>query len=245
MVRKFPKLLKRTEAELIQFFIYVGGLIYLVLKGQGWLSIVFVHLFFVIIYGTIYFRQDFLLFFLAPITAIWLPIENYHLRKYLHNFKKNIPAEVIVILGKYDWYKFWAWIKPNYFKREIELLVQYLQARGQDFSFYPKASFSDIEVIMRDRSIKEVYFVGHGDSHTFQLNTDQILYYCDFNDPIKYGKEFVHQIHCGDPDGKSLVDYVVPEKNKAQCFLFRRTINFNDIEKEFERRTKALQSDKY
>ena len=30
---------------------------------------------------------------------------------------------------------------------------------------------------------------------------------------------------------KSLIGYVVPEGNKAECFLFRRSINLNDIKK--------------
>lgn len=242
MIRKFPKLLKRTEAELIQFFIYVGGLIYLVLKGQGWLSIVFVHLFFVVIYGTIYFRQDFLLFFLSPIIAILSPIQNYSLKKYLKKFNQNIPAQVVIVLGQSDWFKLWGWIKPNFLISEIKSLVEYLQAKGQDFAFYPKASFADIEKIMSDKSIKEVYFFGHGDSHSFQLNTDEYIYYCDFNDPNKYGKEYVNQVHCGDPYGKSLIDYVVPKENQAKCFFFEKTIYSSGIIKEFKKRTETLKN---
>ena len=92
---------------------------------------------------------------------------------------------------------------------------------------------------MSDKNIKEVYFFGHGSSHVFQLNTDDILYYCDYNNN-KYGKEYVHQVHCGTKDGKSLVDYVVPEENKKGCFLIRKSINGFDIVKEFKRKTKNL-----
>lgn len=73
-----------------------------------------------------------------------------------------------------------------------------------------------------------------------QINTEDYLYYCDFNDPQKYGKEFIHQIHCGTPDGKSLIDYVVPKENQNKCFLFRKPINSFDIQKEFKKRTKNL-----
>ncbi len=94
---------------------------------------------------------------------------------------------------------------------------------------------------MSDKNIKEVYFFGHGDSHSFQLNTDTFLYYCDFNNPKKYGKEFVHQVHCGILYGKSLIDYVVPEKNRDKCFFFRKTITSTDIEREFNQKLKDLE----
>jgi len=239
-MKNFKKILQRTDIKLVQFFAYIGALIYLLLKGYGLLSVVYVHLFFVFIYGIWYFREEFLLFLLAPVTAILFPIQNYLLKKYLRNFKQNVPAEAVVILGGFDWLELEAWIKHNFLKSEIVSLVQYLRAKGQDFSFYPKVSFEDVEKIMSNKSIKEVYFFGHGTSHVFQLNTADFLYYCDFNNPQKYGKEFIHQIHCGTPDGKSLIDYVVPKENRNKCFLFRKPINSFDIQKEFKKRTKNL-----
>jgi hypothetical protein len=239
-MKTFKKILRRTEVELVQFFFYIGGLIYLWLKGYRWWSIAILHLFFVLFYGIYYFREDFLIFFLAPLTAVLIPVNSHLLKRYLRNFKQNIPAEVVIILGQSDFFKLEAWIKPNFFKSEIKWLVRLLKARKQDFSFYPKAGLKDVEKIMSDRSIKEVYFFGHGDSHTFQLNTDEILYYCEFNNPEKYGKKFVHQVHCGAPDGKSLIDYVVPKENRSKCFFFRKTIRSGDIEKEFKRRTKKI-----
>jgi len=172
--------------------------------------------------------------------AVLIPINNYLLKRYLRNFKQNVPAEVVIILGQSDFFKLEAWVKPNFLKSEIVGLVKYLKAKNQDFSFYTKASLKDVEKIMSDKIIKEVYFFGHGDSHTFQLNTDEILYYCEFNDLEKYGKDFVHQVHCGTPYGKSLIDYVVPKENRSRCFLFRKTIRSADIEKEFKRMTKNI-----
>lgn len=236
----FKKFLRRIDINLIQFFLYVSALIYLLTTGHSWFLVVFVHFFFIVIYGIIYFQEDFLLFFLSPITAILFPIQNYLLRKYLKGFKQNVPAEVVVVLGRSDWFKLEAWIKHNFLKSEIELLVKYLKAKRQDFSFYSDVSFKDVEKIMGDKRIKEVYFFGHGTSHVFQLNTEDYLYYCDFNNLQKYGKEFVHQIHCGTPDGKSLVDYVVPKENQNKCFLFRKPINFFDMQKEFKRRIKNI-----
>lgn len=239
-MKNFKKILRRTDVELVQFFFYIGGLIYLWLKGYSWWSIVIFHLFFVLFYGVFYFREDFLIFFLAPVMAVLIPINNYLLKRYLRNFKQNVPAEVVIILGQSDFFKLEAWVKPNFLKSEIVGLVKYLKAKNQDFSFYTKASLKDVEKIMSDKIIKEVYFFGHGDSHTFQLNTDEILYYCEFNDLEKYGKDFVHQVHCGTPYGKSLIDYVVPKENRSRCFLFRKTIRSADIEKEFKRMTKNI-----
>lgn len=233
-------ILREPEGGLVWFFAYVGSLVYFVLTGHGWLSVIFVHFLFVFLFWIFYFSEDFLTFFLAPLIAVFIPINNYFLKRYLKRFKQNIPAEVVIILGQSDFFKLEAWIKPNFFQNEIAALVRYLNAKKQDFSFYPKSSIKDVEKIMSDKSAKEVYFFGHGDSHTFQLNTDEILYYCEFNNPEKYGKEFVHQVHCGTTYGKSLIDYVVPQKNKNKCFLFRRTIRSGDIEKEFKRRTKDI-----
>ena len=167
--------------------------------------------------------------------AIYLPIENFNVKKDLAGFKQNVSAEVAIVLGHSDLFKLQAWVKPNVFKREIKWLVQLLEAKKQDFSFFRTATFRDVENIMTDQNIKEVYFLGHGDSHSFKLYTGEILYYCDFNDP-KYAKDYVHQIHCGTLHGKSLVDYTVPEQNRDKCFLFRRKINGSDVERELKKR---------
>ena len=163
-------------------------------------------------------------------------------KKYLKDFKQNVPADVVIVLGHSDWFKLQAWIKPTIFKSEIKLLVELLKVeKKHDFSFFQNATFRDIDNIMINQDIREVYFLGHGDSHSFKLFTGEILYYCDFNDP-KYAKEFVHQVHCGTPHGKSLVDYTVPEENRSKCFLFRRKINGNDIEREFKKRIENASS---
>jgi len=240
MIKRLPNPIKQVETGLIQFFLYVGILVYLILKGYGWFSVLIFHLIFVVLYGIYYFRERFIIFFFSPIIAAWLPVENYRLRRYLKKFKQNVPAESVIILGRYDWFKLDAWLRQNFLKSEVKSLVLYLEAKKQEFSFYPDATLTDVESIMSNKNIKEVYFMGHGDSHTFQLNTDEFLYYCEFNDPQKYGKEFVHQVHCGTPDGKSLIDYVVPRENRPQCFFFRRSINSFDIEKEFKQRIKNL-----
>ena len=132
-----------------------------------------------------------------------------------------------------------AWIEPSVSLGEIKPIVKYLKLINRDFSFYINVDFEDVEKIMSNKEIREVYFVGHGNSHVFELNTDNSLYYCDFNDE-KYEKDFVHQIHCGTPDGKSLIDYVVPDKNKSKCFLIRKSIRTFDIKKEFKRRIKEF-----
>ena len=157
-MENFKKILRRTDVELVQFFFYIGGLIYLWRKGYSWWSIVIFHLFFVLFYSIFYFREDFLIFFLAPITAVLIPINNYLLGKYLRKFKQNVPADVVIILGQSDFFKLEAWLKPNFLKSEISWLVHYLNTRKQDFSFYPKASLKDVEKIMSNKNIKEVYF---------------------------------------------------------------------------------------
>ncbi|MBU6500646.1 MAG: hypothetical protein KGJ89_04310 [Patescibacteria group bacterium] len=236
---KFGKTIQRLEFKLPLFFAYVSVLVYAWIRTGHLLPVLFVHLFFVLIVGIVYFGQEFLMFFFSPIFLVLWPLQNIFVRKYLKKFSQNAPTEAVVVLGHSNWFTLEGWVKPIFLKREIKGLVKLLEAKQQNFSFYPDSNISDVEKIMSNQNIKEVYFFGHGNSHCFQLSTDEILYYCDFNDP-KYGKEFVHQVHCGLPHGKSLVDYVVPEKNRPQCFLFRKPINSGFIMKELKRRERAV-----
>ena len=225
------------EYRLILFTFYVGFLGYLLIKGSGWAAVFYTHVSFVVIYSIFYFGRQFFYILAAPIVAIVLPIHNLFLKKYLKKFKQNTPAEVTIVLAHSDWRKLEAWVKPNFFINEIAILIKYLKTNKQDFSFYPNATIEGVEKIMQSKTVKEVYFFGHGSSHVFQLGTDDILYYCEFNHE-RYGKEFVHQVHCGTKDGKSLVDYVVPENNRSKCFLIRKSISGLDIVKEFKKKIK-------
>lgn len=226
-----------VDYRLILFFLYVGFLVFLLVTQHNIWTVIYVHFLFVFIFSIFYFGRQFLYIFLAPLMAIFIPVEQYRINRFLKKFKQNTHSEVAIILGHSDWTKLEAWIKPNSGLSELKLLVELLKIKKQDFSFYPRASFGEVEKIMSNKHIKEVYLLGHGSSHIFQLNTDDILYYCEFSNP-RYGKEFVHQIHCGTPDGKSLVDYVVPAENRNGCFLIRKPITMIRVEKELKQKIK-------
>ena len=226
------------EYKLILFFSYILFLLFSLIFLHNW-SVLAIHISFVFILSVIYFGRDFLVILISPLMPFFILWEQYRVKKYIKPFKQNIPNDVVIVLASSNPTKLEAWIKPNWTLFEIKSLVKYLITKKQNFSFYTHASLEDVEAIMKNKNIKEVYFFGHGSSHTFQLNNDVILYYCEFNNPI-YGKEFVHQVHCGTADGKSLVDYVVSEKNKSGCFFFRETITGGFIEKEFNNKTKKL-----
>ncbi len=181
--------------------------------------------------------------FILCLLTLFAPINSHFFNKYLKTVKQDASAGVAIILGRPNWFKFKGWYKINFTKREMELIFGYLGKRWLDFRVYPHASFEDIEKIMGDSSIREVFFCGHGDSHTFRLTTDETIFYCDFKGP-KYKKDFVHQVHCGTKDGsdRRLIDYVVPEENRGQCFYFPKSITSRDIRKEFERRIERLTS---
>lgn len=234
----FRKILD-IETKLLLFIGYVGSLMYLLIIEQGWLSVLLTHILFVCIFSVVYFGRDFLYILFVPVIALCMPIYNWRLRRYLRNFKQDKAQEVAIILTHSNWLKLGAWIMPNHTLSEIKRIVECLEAKKQKFSFYPDASVKDVERIMSNKKIKEVYLVGHGNSHVFQLSTDEAVYYCDFNDP-KYRKDFVHQLHCGSPYGKSLIDYVVPQENRDKCFFARKKINSFYIEKELKRKIKTL-----
>ena len=231
--------LARPEFKLLFFLAYVASLLFTWLAGYGLAKVIIIHFLFVLIVSIVSFGPRFAFFLVSPIFAVFLPIQSLLVKRYLRQFPKNSVADAAVILGHADWTKLEAWVKPIFSTSEIKALVKYLRAKNQTFSFYPDATIADVEKVMRDNRIKEVYFFGHGNSHEFQLGTEEILYYCDFNDPA-YSKEFVHQVHCGDKYGKSLVDYVVSEENRAKCFFFRKPINGYQIIKEFKGRTRQI-----
>ncbi len=231
----------KIELKLFLFVLYIVYLAFLLVKGYGWRYVLVTHISAVLIYSIYKFGLEFLWILLAPLIAVFTFFEVLIIERYIKSFQQNVPAEVVIILGHSNWLKLEAWIKPNASLDDIKLLVKYLELKKQGFSFYPDANTSEVESIMANEKVKEVYFMGHGASHTFQLNTDEILYYCDFAG-AKYEKEFVHQVHCGTQDGKSLIDYVVPERNRNGCFLIRKSINSFRIQKEFKQKIKMLEN---
>ena len=240
---KFEKFVDKAEIKLILALayvaIFVAALIHGLAKGRHFpvifCSLAIIHVVFMLFVGLIYFHEELLMYFLSPVFLLISPFRDRLMTGYLQRFKQNQPAEVVVILGRSNWLTLEGWLKPIYIKSDIKWLVEYLTTKGQDFSFYPSATSEDVERIMGDPCVKEVYFLGHGSSHGFELVTGEILYYCEFNDS-KYSKAFAHQVHCGTPYGKSLLDYVVPAENRAKCFFFRKPINSIFIRKEFKRR---------
>lgn len=234
------KILLESEYKVIFYGSYLISLIVLFFI-KGWTGILFTHLFFVFIVSLLSFGKQFIINFFFPFITVYLLIDSIRFKKYIRKFPLNNPVETVVVLGHSNWLKYEAWIKPNFCLSEIKSLVRYLVKMRKNFSFYPTATIQDVHKIMENREVKEVYFFGHGDSHVFQLGTDEILYYCDFNKE-KHGKEFVHQFHCGTLDGKSLVDYVVPENNREKCFYVRKSINSFDVVRELKRRMNSTNS---
>jgi hypothetical protein len=235
---KFGKIAQKLEFKLVLFFAYVGWLAYVWFTSGNVKLVFFAHLASVVIFAFIYFFYELVMIFFAPFFLIIWPIQNFFIRRYIKSFPLNTPTETVIFFGHSNWFTLEGWTKLILTKGEIKSLVSLLNVEKRNFSFYPDATPSDVEIVMKNPIVKEVYFFGHGDSHSFQLRTDEILYYCDFNDP-KYGKKFAHQVHCGTRHGKSLIDYVVPEKNRPKCFFFRKPINALQIKKEFKRREKG------
>lgn len=233
-MKKIPKL----EYKLVLFLAYIIALTISIFK-YGYKSSLYVHIIFVVIFSIFYFGFKFIYIAIAPVMAILGLLNTLIIKIILRKFNKNIPSETVVILGHPDRTKLEGWIKPDAIYDELKDLLVYLKKKGSIFSFYTKATLEDVEKIMKDSSIKEVYFFGHGTSHMFQLTNDVYVYYCDFNEK-QFSKDFVHQIHCGTKDGKSLIDYVVPKENQEKCFLIRKPINGITIRNEFKKRIKEL-----
>lgn len=179
--------------------------------------------------------------FIVCLTTLYAPVNSYFFKKYFETVEQDEAAKVVIILGYPNWFHLKGWYKINFTKHEIELIFKYLGKQGKTFRVYQRASAEDVERVMADANIREVFFCGHGDSHVFKLSTDKTIFYCDFRDP-KYKKDFVHQVHCGTEDGKNrrLIDYVVPKDNWPECFYFPKLIRTGDIRREFKRKIEAL-----
>ncbi len=238
-IRKMNSIVSKAETRVSFLFIYAFALTYVFLKF-GALAVLEAYLATVIILSIIQFGKTFIDLLFFPIGIIFTVFVYYNAKIFLKQFPKNTTAEVAIILGRSSWYTFDAWVKPNYFRFELKALTNYLKKKKQIFAFHDHATIEDVKTIMRDSKIKEIYFVGHGDSHSFCLNSDELLDYCEFKNE-NYSKDYVHQIHCGTKQGRPLIDFVVPEENRAKCFFFRKGINGPFIVKEFKRRSKELE----
>lgn len=234
----------RVDIGLLFFCIFLTS-IFVAIANHNPILILVVYILLVIASAFLEVASEYLGLFIFPLfpIAFWVQNEEQKkIKKHLSNFNQNIPASAVVILAHYDRYHVKYGMKPNYDFVNIKAIVEYLkETRVNDFSFYTEALRSDVELIMSNQKVKEVLFVGHGDSHLFVLSLDEDIYYCDFNNP-KYAKDFVHQVHCGDKSGKNrrLIDYVVREENRGKCFYFEKTIRTKQITKWFKERTKEL-----
>lgn len=234
LMKKLPKL----EYKLVLFLAYIIAMTISVFK-YGYKSSLYVHIIFVLIFSIFYFGIDFIYILLTPLTFIYGIINSFYVKYILRKLNKNTLKEVVIILGHPDRTKLEGWIKPDVTHEDFKSILKFLKKEGKEFSFYTNATLEDVNDIMSSNEVKEVYFYGHGTSHMFQLTNDLYIYYCDFFDE-KYKKDFVHQVHCGTKDGKSLIDYVVPKENQGKCFLIRKPINGFTISKEFKKKIKEL-----
>ena len=147
--------------------------------------------------------------------------------------KQNIPTKTVVIVTNFNWYDIDFYINTSPTHNDVIWLVKYLLEFRKDFSFYLRPTKKDVETIMSNKKVREVYFLGHGSSSEFQISVTESINYKDFNNK-KYFKDFVHQVHCGDKYGKPLRYYVVPKKNWKRCFFVRKKIAEKEIVEYFK-----------
>jgi len=167
-------------------------------------------------------------------TGVWL--SHVYIKYWLlRGYSTARATEVAVILPGVNWRSPIAWLKPNFHSDDIKIVLAHAGRGGKNVSVYNDPDLNTVERLMRDKTVREVYFVGHGGTDFFRLGTEDVLCYCRFNDPEKYGKDFVHQVHCGTACGKSLREHVVPETNWPKCFFHPDKIDSYFMEKEFRR----------
>jgi hypothetical protein len=232
--REYFRKRTRIDVSLVLFAAYIAYLMFLLAIIRDWKQVLAFHVLAVTIYCLVRYGRDYLYIILAPVMPFAILVDCVRLRPFLKKQKVNQHTETVVVLAHSDWRKLDAWINPNFSTGELEYLAKLLREKGRDFSFLVHAKPADVEKVMADPRVREVYFYGHGSAHMFKLDTNNTIYYCDFADG-KYAKDFVHQIHCGTRHGKSLVDYVVPSANHDRCFLMRKPVTAIDIGRELKK----------
>jgi hypothetical protein len=156
----------------------------------------------------------FILFFL-PIKLFTFIINEITLKVHLYHIPKKIPSDTVIVIGKNEYRKPSFWTSPNY-DMGLVLMVKYLRLMGRPFSIYHNTDIATLDKIMENKEIKTVYMVGHGRRHGFVMDKGTVVDYCRYNDP-KFKKDYVYQIHCNHGKGTTLVEYVVPKENQAEC----------------------------
>ena len=192
---RFAKIAQKIEFRLVLFFAGMGALIYIGISTWSIRAVISTYLLFAIIIGLIYFWREILIFLFSPVFLVLWITHNLLVKRYLkkQNFKQNVPAETVVFLGHSNWFLLDGWLTPIFFLSEIKQLVATMKAEKRDFSFYPNAHIADVENIMSDKNITEVYFYGHGSTHAFRwvrmrfyttvISTNQSI---PSSTPIKY-----------------------------------------------------------
>ena len=133
-----------------------------------------------------------------------------------YEFKKikmNKSTHAVIIVGENNPKNLWYLCNPNY-SLEILTIIDYLKLKGNEFSVNIIKEKEDLDKIMFDKNVKEIYLLGHGRRHSFKLKDGEVIDYCRYKDCTK---DFVFQLHCNHDGGESLAEYVVPEKNKSIC----------------------------
>lgn len=214
-----------------QFFIITGDY-------SLWLLLV-VYLWFMAIYWLCFTEGWAVPYFFALLTGAFY-LEISAIKEELRKYTQNKHTEAVIILTNMTWFEPDSFKDTSFLSSDIRAITTYLKKKKQDFSFFTNPSLVDVEKIMADKNVEEVYFVGHGDTEKFKLSSRETVYYSQFDDFDKYRKEYVHQLHCGSLGGKKLMDYVVPKKNHAGCIFFPKEIFTKDIKDELKSRAELL-----
>jgi len=244
---KFKEIIKNSETLIVASLLLV---IFLVISFYFILThnylILYVGYFLLFLLSCYwYYDWPFLIVILIPfipLFSLWnicFVHKNSKIKKYINQLTLNKPSQVAIVLASFKWFSVDYFVKDNYSLKELKAIIEYINTRKIDFSVYFEASRFDVFKIMSNSSIREVYFVGHGATDSFQLDDKNIIYYEDFNDS-KYFKDFVHQVHCGTKDGIPLREYVVPKENQEMCFWKNKTITAKTVIKWFKTKTAEL-----
>lgn len=132
----------------------------------------------------------------------------------LRRIPRNKPAKRIVVLGGAYPALYPLYGDPDY-DIDLLLLVRLLEAKGGEMSIWICKTKEDLIRALTVPGVEEVYLLGHGGDHFFQLGPSELFYYCELADVDLPRTLHLFLLHCGSMGGKTACDYV--SDSVAEC----------------------------
>jgi len=162
--------------------------------------------------GLIYYLVLFVLIIFIIINSLF---KYFNLNK-LKKYSKNKNPNTIIIFGIETLAS--SFFYSIYNIRGLNILINYFNQNNIKFKICFNISRLEFDEILNNKNIKNIYLIGHGRKTAFKLNKNELILSYDYQNS-KIEKDSIHLYHCTHENGKSLIDFLVSNKNKHKCYI--------------------------